>query len=72
MVNDLLDDSRIRDRYQFWFFTYDTGNPVLFSAVLLREALRDAVHKLDPADGKNADGKNTATDAMIKPAPASC
>jgi pimeloyl-ACP methyl ester carboxylesterase len=49
MVNDLLDDPRIRDRFQFWFFTYDTGNPVLYSAALLREALRDAVHKLDPA-----------------------
>src|SRR5215831_266624 len=49
MVNDLLDDPRIRDRYQFWFFTYDTGNPVLYSAALLREALRDAVHKLDQA-----------------------
>jgi len=49
MVNDLLDDPRIRDRYQFWFFTYDTGNPVLYSAALLREALRDAVRKLDPA-----------------------
>jgi pimeloyl-ACP methyl ester carboxylesterase len=48
MVNDLLDDPRIRDRYQFWFFTYDTGNPVLYSAMLLREALRDAVRKLDP------------------------
>jgi pimeloyl-ACP methyl ester carboxylesterase len=49
MVNDLLGDPRIRDRYQFWFFTYDTGNPVLYSAALLREALRDAVRKLDPA-----------------------
>jgi pimeloyl-ACP methyl ester carboxylesterase len=49
MVNDLLDDPRIRARYQFWFFTYDTGNPVLYSAALLREALRDAVRKLDPA-----------------------
>ena len=48
MVNDLLDDPRVRDRYQFWFFTYDTGNPVLYSALLLREAIRDAVHKLDP------------------------
>src|SRR5215467_13358650 len=48
MVNDLLDDPRIRDRYQFWFFTYDTGNPVLYSASLLREALSDAVRKLDP------------------------
>jgi pimeloyl-ACP methyl ester carboxylesterase len=49
MVNDLLDDPQIRDRYQFWFFTYDTGNPVLYSALLLREALRDAVRKLDLA-----------------------
>src|SRR5262249_27503826 len=49
MVNDLLDDPLIRERYQFWFFTYDTGNPVLYSAALPREALRDAVHKLDPA-----------------------
>ena len=48
MVNDLLDDPRIRDRYQFWFFTYDTGNPVLYSAALLREALGDAARKLDP------------------------
>jgi pimeloyl-ACP methyl ester carboxylesterase len=49
MVNDLMDDPRIRDHYQFWFFSYDTGNPVLYSALLLREPLRDAVRKLDPA-----------------------
>ncbi len=54
MVNDLLDDPRIRDRFQFWFFSYDTGNPVLYSAALLREALRDAVHKLDPANTDRA------------------
>jgi pimeloyl-ACP methyl ester carboxylesterase len=59
MVNDLLDDPRIRNRYQFWFFTYDTGNPVLFSAVLLREALRDAVHKLDPG------GQDPALSEMV-------
>ena len=27
MVNDLLADSRLRDRYAFWFFSYDSGNP---------------------------------------------
>jgi pimeloyl-ACP methyl ester carboxylesterase len=54
MVNDLLDDSRIRDRYQFWFFTYDTGNPVLYSAMQLREPLREAARKLDPADADPA------------------
>jgi pimeloyl-ACP methyl ester carboxylesterase len=59
MVNDLMDDPRIRERYQFWFFTYDTGNPVLYSALLLREALRDAVHKVDPA------GKDPALSDMV-------
>lgn len=59
MVNDLLDDPRIRDRYQFWFFTYDTGNPVLYSAELLREALREAVRKLDPA------GRDPALSEMV-------
>jgi pimeloyl-ACP methyl ester carboxylesterase len=59
MVNDLLDDPRIRDRFQFWFFTYDTGNPVLYSALLLREALRDAVLKLDPA------GRDPALSEMV-------
>jgi pimeloyl-ACP methyl ester carboxylesterase len=59
MVNDLMDDSRIRERYQFWFFTYDTGNPVLYSAALLRDALRDAVQKVDPA------GKDPALSEMV-------
>ena len=59
MVNDLLDDPRIRDRYQFWFFTYDTGNPVLYSAALLRDALNDAVHKLDP------EGNDPALSEMV-------
>jgi hypothetical protein len=26
MVNDLLEDREIRDHYEFWFFTYNTGN----------------------------------------------
>ena len=50
MVNELLSDVRIRDHFQFWFFSYNTGNPIPYSAMLLREALRDAVAKIDPAD----------------------
>ena len=52
MLNDLLDDPRIADHYEFWFFSYATGNPIPFSALLLREALEDAVHRLggDAAD----------------------
>ena len=57
MVNDLLADPRIRERFEFWFFTYATGNPIPYSALLLREALQDAVDKLggpaaDPALGQ--------------------
>ena len=48
MVNELLSDSQIREHFQFWFFSYDTGNPIAYSAMLLREALQDAVAKIDP------------------------
>jgi pimeloyl-ACP methyl ester carboxylesterase len=52
MVNDLENDPRIRRRYEFWFFSYDSGNPIAYSAMLLRRALKAAVAKLDP-DGHN-------------------
>src|SRR5439155_1577201 len=41
-------DPRIHDHYQCWFFSYETGNPILYSAMLLREALQHAVTRLDP------------------------
>ncbi|MDR4495429.1 MAG: esterase/lipase family protein [Nitrospirales bacterium] len=47
MVNDLIVDSSIYDRFQFWFFTYDTGNPILYSAALLRESLQKIVGHLE-------------------------
>jgi pimeloyl-ACP methyl ester carboxylesterase len=59
MVNELLSDARIRGNCQFWFFTYDTGNPIPYSAALLREALRDAVAKIDPS------GKDPALRHMV-------
>lgn len=48
LVNDLTNDPRIRDRFQFWFFFYDTGNPILYSADILRESLKATVATLDP------------------------
>jgi pimeloyl-ACP methyl ester carboxylesterase len=48
MVNELLSDPQIREHFQFWFFSYDTGNPIPYSALLLREALQNAVAKVDP------------------------
>lgn len=57
MVNDLLEDKDIRDHYEFWFFSYDTGNPIPVSANVLRHALETAVKSLggvqaDPALGR--------------------
>jgi pimeloyl-ACP methyl ester carboxylesterase len=48
MYNRLSADPRLRARYEFWFFSYDTGNPIGWSAMLLRESLRHAVRVLDP------------------------
>jgi pimeloyl-ACP methyl ester carboxylesterase len=53
MENDLQDDPRIRQRFQFWFFRYDSGNPIGYSAMLLRRALKDAVTHFDPS-GRDA------------------
>ncbi|HBZ70558.1 MAG TPA: alpha/beta hydrolase, partial [Deltaproteobacteria bacterium] len=48
MENDLIADPRLRDRYAFWFFTYDSGNPIVYSAYQLRAALKKAVAQIDP------------------------
>ena len=48
MVNDLTGDPQIRKHFQFWFFSYESGNPIPYSAMLLRDALADALQKLDP------------------------
>jgi hypothetical protein len=53
MLNDLANDPRVRDRYQFWFFHYASGSPIPYSAMLLRDALREAVRQVDP-DGTDA------------------
>ena len=48
MLNSLFGDPRIRDHYQFWFFMYPTGNPVMYSAANLREALLEIQETYDP------------------------
>jgi pimeloyl-ACP methyl ester carboxylesterase len=47
-INGLLADPEIRKHYQFWVFAYPTGNPVLYSALRLREELAK-VDKLYPS-----------------------
>jgi pimeloyl-ACP methyl ester carboxylesterase len=48
MYNRLHADPELRSRYHFWFFQYDSGNPVALSALHLRDALTAAVAQLDP------------------------
>jgi pimeloyl-ACP methyl ester carboxylesterase len=48
MLNDLQNDPVVHDRCQFWFFHYATGNPIPYSAMVLRDALGEAVTRLDP------------------------
>jgi pimeloyl-ACP methyl ester carboxylesterase len=48
LENDLRAQPAIFDRYQFWYFRYDTGNPFLGSAARLRIQLA-AIHQVyDP------------------------
>ena len=41
-INGLQADPEIRKHYQFWIFGYPTGNPILYSALRLREELAKA------------------------------
>lgn len=50
MLNELLNDSRIAGHYEFWLFTYNTGNPILHSSLQLRRSLEQAARRLDPKD----------------------
>ena len=48
MMNTLRLDPEIRERCQFWFFIYNSGNPLPYSALKLREALVAKIKQLDP------------------------
>ena len=59
MVNTLSSDPELRRRCQFWQFLYNSGNPMAYSAVKLREALKARVQQLDP------EGKDPALQQMV-------
>ena len=48
MIESLEADPALRDRYQFWTFGYSTGDPIPYSAVLLRRDLDEVRRKFDP------------------------
>lgn len=52
MFNDLRSFPEIRDRYQFWFYLYPTGQPFWVSAAQMRDKLAEVRQNLDPA-GQN-------------------
>jgi pimeloyl-ACP methyl ester carboxylesterase len=48
MIECLEADPTIRQHYQFWAFGFSTGEPILYSASLLRQTLADARERFDP------------------------
>ena len=59
MVNVLMNDRRLRDRFQYWFYFYDTGNALPYSALRLRQTLTNAVAQVDP------EGRDPALREMV-------
>jgi pimeloyl-ACP methyl ester carboxylesterase len=57
IVNDLTQNPVIHAHFEFWVFTYASGNPIPYSALQLRKAVEGAVAQLggvkaDPALGE--------------------
>lgn len=48
MVNSLRANPTIRNRFQFWFYQYNSSNVVMLSAAELREAIAAMIDQLDP------------------------
>lgn len=48
MFNDLQGSPELRQRYQFWFYLYPTGQPFWESAVQMRKDLAELRARLDP------------------------
>jgi pimeloyl-ACP methyl ester carboxylesterase len=53
MWNTLRADPVIRDHYQFWMFNYASGNPITYTAGILRNDLMNQIKLFDP-EGKDA------------------
>lgn len=59
MWNTLRTDPTLRERYQFWNFVYNTGNPVANSAARLRAEIDRKIRQLDP------EGRDPALREMV-------
>lgn len=54
MFNDLRGDPSIRERYQFWFYAYPSGQPLMLTATQLRQSLKEVRERLDPNQNNQA------------------
>jgi pimeloyl-ACP methyl ester carboxylesterase len=54
MYNELMHEASLGGKFQFWLFQYNTGQPILYSAMLLRRALRSVVAEVDPTGEDDA------------------
>jgi len=59
MWNTLRADPVLREKYQFWMFNYASGNPITYTAGILRSNLLGQIQALDP------DGKDAALQQMV-------
>lgn len=59
MFNELQNDRNLWGHYQFWLFTYNTGNPILYTGGILIEGLKSVAREFDP------EGKDPAMKKMI-------
>jgi len=48
IVNELTNERVVWERYQIWLFLYNTGNPIGYSAGMLRRSLERTVERFDP------------------------
>jgi pimeloyl-ACP methyl ester carboxylesterase len=48
MANRLENAPSVNQQYETWVFAYNTGSPIPYSAMLLRDALTETVRRLDP------------------------
>jgi pimeloyl-ACP methyl ester carboxylesterase len=48
MIKEMEADATLRARYQFWTFGYSTGDPLAYSATLLRRDLDEVRQRFDP------------------------
>jgi hypothetical protein len=59
LINEIQNDRELWGRYQIWLFTYNTGNPIVYTGGILPEGLKSTVRELDP------EGKDPAMKKMV-------